>query len=729
MAEKITGAVLDVIVQKDNGWAVLQMQNKITGGNHPVFFKATGVFPTTVKKGVTLTLEGVWEDKGKYGRQFKTINFIEEAPQTAADMELYLSSELVKGVGPALAKKIVATFGDKTFDILDNHPEKLLTISGIGKEKLKMIADSWSQHKEERNTLLFLRKLDVSSNMAIKLYQKYGSGIVTTIKQNPYMLVKLVRNFGFKKADAIASKMGFPPDFPGRVKAGITHVIDAANSEGSTAVPTGDLIIAACSLLDLPNNVVAKNLAEMVKSQEVFNSPSKAPESEPADSIYPAWLYRCEMGIAENIRRLMEFSLTPIVQMQLHTQDIASLTPYAEKLSVKQKQAIAHALHYPVTVLTGGPGTGKTSCLKALVDILYSHNIDFVLAAPTGRAAQRMGETTGYKASTIHRLLGYNPDAGGFKFNDDHQLPQEFFIIDEMSMVDAYLLDSLLKAVPDNAHVFLIGDADQLPSVGAGNVLNDIIARGIVPTTKLTEIFRQDDKSFIVINAHRINQGEMPIFLNDVQKNKDFFFFQNETPDDIAATVVELVTEKIPKQFGFDAKTQIQVLSPKYAGVIGVKEMNARLQQLINPPDTYKKERKAGERVFRVGDKVMQLVNDYDLNVFNGDIGYIQSINDSMMTIEFGNSYVSYPYDKLDSLTLAYCCTVHKSQGAEFDAVVIPFHESQFPMLRKNLAYTAITRAKKLVVLVGSKKAIAISVKNNMMENRHTGLALFLQQN
>jgi len=724
MSEQISGVIKHVVLQKENGWAVVRL---MADAPYNAEITVTGVFPK-LKSGIPLHIEGDWVENKRWGKQFKAENFLSARPKTAYEMELYLSSNLVKGIGPATATKIVKKFGDQTFDILDNHPELLLTIEGIGKYKLKIIQESWNAQKADLDTLLYLRKIGISTQMAVKLYKEFGSKITSMIEANPYILVKKVRNFGFKKADQIAQNMGFGIDFPPRIRAGILHTLECACQEGHTAMEMGSLVGKASLLLDLPPESVAKALVDMIHKKEVIKAPAKTPDGEPVDCIYPSWLYYHEFGVAKHIHRLMSNQDTFVRSEMLYEQHLRNPSESAKKLRKTQNSAIALALKNPVTVLTGGPGTGKTSTLKALVELLNQAGVDFVLTAPTGRAAQRMAETTGFKASTIHRLLKYDPRTNVFLHDEKDPIKSNFFIIDEMSMVDAYLMDCLLRAVPDDAHVLMVGDADQLPSVSAGNVLNDIISSNIVPVTKLTEVFRQDEKSFITLNAHRINNCQMPVIPNDIQKCNDFFFFKADDPDAIANTVLELVTKKIPATFGFDPKTQIQVLAPMYRGDIGVDELNIRLQELLNPPYPSKKEHVFGKKIFRTGDKVMQLQNDYDLNIFNGDIGFIKDITDKGLVIDFTGEKVDYPFECLENLTLAYCATIHKSQGSEFDAVVMPYHESYSLMLRKNLTYTGITRAKKLVILVGTKRAVAISVSNNRVERRLTGLELFLKQ-
>lgn len=684
---------------------------------------AAGAFPP-LHVGMPIRVDGIWKTHPKYGKQLEVKAVETELPVEQEGLESFLAAGAIKGIGPTLAAKIIQKFGAKTRHILDHEPNRLLEVKGIKKGNLPKIIASWQQINHERDVMIFLVRMGLTPRMAMKVFNELGSATVQVVKKNPYELIKHVRGFGFLRADAVAMQMGIAPNSPFRIEACVRHVLDMTINSGHTHLPEHDLIGGVVALLKTHESYITDAITRMIERAEIIRIPINN-----VPVVYLGWLYRSEYGIAEHLMRLTEEKNTYLTAKHLYEKDPTEMTSQAKMLTKTQRQAITNALKYPISILTGGPGTGKTTVLRALVEIVKKAGVSLAQAAPTGRASQRIMETTQYNASTIHRLLGYTPENGGtFKANEEAPLDHNFIIIDEMSMVDVYLLHSLLRAVKTGSHILFVGDADQLPSVGAGNVLNDLIKSGKLPVTTLTEVFRQDDKSFIVYNAHRINKGEMPIIINDTKKNNDFFFFLFDEPADIAKQVVELVTDRIPKTFGFKPKQEIQVLAPMHKGDVGVANFNSHLQAILNPPHPGKKERTYGkDLVFRVGDKVMQLKNDYTLEIFNGDVGYIRDITeDGPLIIEFTGKEVEYPADNLENLTLAYCATIHKSQGSEFPCVVIPVHMSQRIMLKRNLIYTAVTRAKQVVVLVGQKQAMGLAVSNDMVETRFTGLITFM---
>jgi len=702
----------------DNHFAVLRMKNT----EKDETFTAVGHFPF-VGEGEMFELKGEWTEHPVYGPQFKVEVYRISVPATVRGIEKYLGSGLIKGIGPKTAKKLVERFGRDTLNIIQYHPERLTEVEGIGEVKAKQIAREFEQQRDIQDVMLFLQSNGVSPTYAVKIYKEYGQETIQLIKENPYRLADEIFGIGFKTADKIAQNMGIKKDSRYRIAAGIKHVINEFVSEGHTYAPMDELVKRGEKILEVSGDSLQEIVEELKESREVV-----VEETEERKAVYLPPYYYAEKGVAERLSKLARVPVTPIpVDVEDEIERIQKSTGIW--LSTGQKEAVKKIVKNGVVVVTGGPGTGKTTVINCILEVLERQGMYAALAAPTGRAAKRMTEATGREAKTLHRLLEFSYSQGRgmeFKVNEDEPLEADVVIIDEVSMVDLLLMYNLLKAVPFGARLVLVGDVDQLPSVGAGNVLKDIIDSGKIQVVHLTEIFRQARESMIVVNAHRINRGEFPI-LNRAEK--DFFLDEKEDPQDILETVLELCSRRIPEFAAFNPLEDIQVLTPMRRTCIGVDNLNRELQKILNPPSHDKEEKKVGGMVFREGDKVMQTKNNYKKEVFNGDTGKIVEIDN-----EEGVVYVKYPdgegervveYEgyEAEELVLAYAISVHKSQGSEYPVVVMPVSTQHYLMLQRNLLYTAITRAKELVVLVGTRKALAIAVNNNKPAKRYTLLA------
>ena len=634
-----------------------------------------------------------------------------------------------------LAERIVAKFGDQTLDVIETNPERLLDVPDIGQKRARLIAAAWQEQQHVKQIMLFLHSHGVSTNLAIKIYKQYGDKSLAIVQNDPYRLSQDIYGVGFKTADHLAQALGLPSDHPGRIEAGVEYALSEISNDGHVYAPQGQLIERAAELLELESGNIMPALDRLASQGRIQRellpgvSSNLAPDhrgigEEQQDyrmpAIYLMPFYHGELAVAERLSALAthwptRLSDMPSAFLQLDT-----------SLSTEQQEAVQRALRSPVSVLTGGPGTGKTTAVRTLIEALESAHKTYALASPTGRAAKRLSQATGRPASTIHRLLGFSPGKG-FKHHTGNPLPTDFLVVDETSMLDLLLANHLLKALEPGTHLLLVGDVDQLPSVGAGDVLRDVIASGVVPVTRLSVIFRQASGSDIITNAHRINQGQFPVF---TRESNDFFLFPAETPEEAGNWVQELVCERIPNKFGLRWKDEIQVLSPMYRGAAGVAALNERLQAALNPPGVLKPEKRLFGQTFRPGDKVMQIQNNYDKDVYNGDIGFVQMIDaiDQTLSIDYENRQVIYDWTEADQLVLAYAVSVHKSQGSEFPAVIIPLVTQHYLMLQRNLLYTAITRAKAVCVLVGSRKAIHIAVQNNKVAQRFTALDWRLTQ-
>ncbi len=728
MPEQIEGSIERVtFYSEDSGYSVLKVkpeqrypQAQARDGTIAV----VGTMPQ-LGEGENAQFIGDWTTHPQYGLQFQAQQAIPLPPQTAQGIVNYLSSGIIKGIGPATAQKIVTTFGQRTIEILDEEPQRIHEVRGLKPQLAKKLIDIWADNRVMRNVMIYLQGLGISAKIAKRIYERYGATTQFVIDQNPYQLADDVFLIGFRKADQIARNMGLGRADMHRLRAGLLYALNELAREGHSYAPRELLLEKAAELLDVADDAA---LGQALQEQTSHNALRQdtlqpAPVGQAIDAIYLPHFFRAESESARLLASLAQCK-SQIIADHRKTDWNAYLKDLSEsnqaQLSPQQQNAVRAALTSKLSVLTGGPGTGKTTTLQMLIHALDAGRYKYSLASPTGRAAKRLGEATGKEASTIHRLLSFSPEDGGFEHDEDNPLPAEMVVIDEASMLDLRLFYSLLRALQPTAHLLLVGDIDQLPSVGAGNVLRDVIDSGIAKVTRLDQIFRQDDSSHIVSNAHRINQGAQPYTDNH---SKDFFFFNIEAPEAVAEQIVLLVRDKLPAREQLDAVRDIQVIAPMYRGAAGVHNLNSRLQAELNG-DIRTAELKLGNCVFRVGDKVMQTRNNYDKDVFNGDIGFIHSIDplDKSLQISMDGKLVNYEAMDLDNLMHAYCISTHRSQGSEYPAVVMPVLTQHWMMLQRNLIYTAITRAKRLVVLVGTRHALRIAVENNKVAQRHSGL-------
>jgi exodeoxyribonuclease V alpha subunit len=669
-----------------------------------------------IQVGQQVRCTGTWEVDPRHGRQFVVQKHTYELPTNKASIERLIASGFLKGVGPVFAAKIVRRFGTQTFSILDNEPEKLYTIEGLGKRRAKRIIESWKERTQEQELFAILCDWGISQTMAMKILRLWGSEALATIQKNPYQLAKDIHGIGFQAADAIAKRLGVADDAPTRIDAAIEYFLWELGNEGHTCLSVEAFLPLAEERLSLPAAVISPRLMAGFQNGEIVLF---TPSPERGLHVASKRLFFAEQHIASNLRRLLE---NP---SRLRSVDVPKAVAWAEQtlkmvFADKQKEAVAATLSNKVTILTGGPGTGKSTITRAIVTIYSMLTKQIVLAAPTGRAAKRLQEMTGHYSQTIHRLLKFNPGTGLFEHNVENPIPCDLLIVDETSMIDTPLACSLLEAIPSQSRLLIVGDVDQLPSIGPGTILKDLIESESIPTVRLTEIYRQAKHSKIIENAHRINHGEMPFLKNEWG---DFFFFPAKEPATICSTVLELVTQRIPEKFKFDAKREIQVLAPMRRGECGIEQLNVAFQNYFhnNGP-------KSGP--FVVNDKVIQMKNNYQKEVFNGDIGFVRVIDaeNGTICVEFDDRHVVYDGSDMDQLSLAWAVSIHKYQGSEAPCVVIPLHTQHFKLLNRNLLYTAVTRGKKLVVLVGSAQAIGIAVHQENSEQRQTNLKTALRQ-
>lgn len=703
-----------------DGYSVLRL--KVRGRRDLV--TVVGSFVSVVP-GEVLRLRGAWTRHPKYGEQFRAEHYETLSPDTVEGIRKYLGSGLIKGIGPEMAKRIVKAFGASTLDVIDTQPERLLQVDGVGPKRLKMIIKAWDDQKEIREVMIFLKSHGVSAALATRIFKEYGKESLTVLRENPYRTAMEVSGIGFVTADKIARNLGFGPDSEKRAEAGLHYVLFRAAEEGHVCLPRNRLLDEAGKLLETPVDVLEKGLEALAATGRVVLESVPEPVAGSMGDAVIVFLrgyHVAETQLAGRLSYLTSFAKRfPPAKIDDAVTAVTSRLPFP--LAPLQLEAVRKALTEKVMVITGGPGTGKTTLVKAVCAAYRRLGARVALTAPTGRAAKRLSETTGHDAATIHRLLEYSPATGGFQRNEQRPLTADCLIVDEASMLDTLLAHHLLKAVAPKTTVIFVGDVDQLPSVGAGNVLQDIIASQVFPVVRLTEIFRQARQSLIVVNAHRIREGSFPIN-GSAQEGRlsDFYFIEKDDPEEVLRVVVELCTSRIPKRFGMDPVDDIQVLSPMHRGVVGAQRLNQILQEALNPKG-HAVER-AG-KVYRVGDKVMQLRNNYDKEVFNGDLGRIRAVDEENQEIRvlMDGREVTYDFSELDEMTHAYAVSVHKSQGSEYPAVVVPIVTQHYMMLQRNLLYTAVTRGRKLVVLVGSRKALAIAVRNDRIQKRHTLLA------
>ena len=690
--------------------------------------------------GSVLLIDGNWKVDAKYGRQFLAESWEETMPATVFGIEKYLGSGLIKGVGPKFAKKIVQQFGTDTLEIIETDVQRLLEVSGIGRKRVDKIAESWERQKEIKNVMLFLQDHGVSTAFAAKIYRQYGNESIPKVKENPFRLADDIWGIGFKTADSIAMKLGIEKEAFIRLRSGIMYTLSELADEGHVYAEREQLIKKASELLEAEDTSIIMTMDQMLKDEELIREKMMVPqfaedEVAPEDAakeiekecIYLPPFYYAEVGVANKLKKLAAEPATDRLWVSLMkarqetgnpelsvSVDKIQKTVHMEYDEV-QVEAIRRAATAKVLVLTGGPGTGKTTTTQGIIAAYRTFGLKILLAAPTGRAAKRMTEATGLEAKTIHRLLEFKPPEG-YQKNEETPLEGDVLIVDECSMIDIVLMNALMKAIPPHMRLILVGDIDQLPSVGAGNVLRDVIDSDVFPVVRLTRIFRQAQTSRIIMNAHKINAGQMPDISNG--KNTDFFFIAQEDPDEAVKKIVELVQKNLPRYYQTPA-SQIQVLTPMQRGVVGATNLNMALQEALNPQGEGL--RRSGF-VYRPNDKVMQIKNNYDKEVFNGDIGIIESVDlqDRTLLVNFDNRSIEYDATELDELVHAYATTIHKAQGSEYPIVVMPVLMNHFVMLQRNLVYTGITRAKKILVMVGTKKALAYAVRNVTVTKRNT---------
>jgi len=673
--------------------------------------------------GEILEMKGEWTNHPRYGEQFRIARYTSKVPATVAGIERYLGSGLIKGIGPVMAKRVVSRFGERTLEVIEQDIHRLAEVDGIGQKRIGMIAKAWDEQREIRNVMLFLQSHGVSSGYATKIFKQYGDRSIQVVRENPYRLATEIFGIGFVTADRIAGKLGFLKDAPLRAEAGTLYVLQQLADEGHVFYPYEPLIARCCEMLEAEREGIVQAIGMLCEKQRIVIedlNESVTALKENHKAVYLAKYHLCETSVANRLRSLL---ISPKSIRAIDTENAVKWVQsrLTIRLAREQVAAVRCAAENKIMVITGGPGTGKTTIIQALLKIFSRLGVKILLTAPTGRAAKKMSETTGFEAKTIHRLLEYSLQKGGFQRNEDRPLDVDLLVVDEVSMVDTILMHYLLKAVPPGATLILVGDVNQLPSVGAGNVLKDIIDSGAVPVVTLNEIFRQARESLIVVNAHKINQGAMPLVRAEGQGDEDFFFVEQEDPEKALHIILELVSSRIPRRFGFDPVKDLQVLTPMHKGVVGAGNLNTALQEALNPGEATLVR---GQSSFRVNDKVMQIRNNYDKEVFNGDIGTIARIDPELreLVISFDGRNIPYDFLDLDEVVLAYAISVHKSQGSEYPAVVIPVMPQHYMLLQRNLIYTAVTRGKHLVVLVGSKKALGMAIQNDKTERRYTRL-------
>ena len=703
----VSGAVKRIIFRNpENGFCVLSVEAR--GFKDPVVVVGQG---PEVNEGETVTVTGTWKSHKKFGRQFAADLIHPSSPQTEQGMRTYLSSAAIQGIGQVYAEKLVKAFGDDLFNVIEFKPGRLREVDGIGAKRARKIKEAWDRHRSQRDAMLFLHEHGIGAALGARIYRTYGPSTIKTVAENPYRLSSDIRGIGFRTADTLAMKVGFDEGDIRRVRAGLIHLVGEAADRGSCGIVVAELVSQAASLLGIDESLAEEGVEAEFNARGLIKT-----EIDSAACAFLPDLHKAEQFIADRIRSLLE-GRPP---WKAINSDRA--IPWVERennieLGDSQERAVRLAVSGKFTIITGGPGVGKTTIVNAILRILAAVKVKLKMCAPTGRAARRLTEATGRTAFTIHRLLLFDPETGGFRHDRSNPLKCDLLVVDEASMIDAKLMSSLLLAVPDSAAVILVGDVDQLPSVGPGQVLGDIIESETVPVVRLMEVFRQAAASRIVLNAHRINAGKAPD-MSRPESGSDFYFVPAQEPEDAVGKVLKLVCERIPDRFGMDPIQDTQVLCPMIRGSVGVQSLNEQLQAALNPDRLNAVERFG--RVFAVGDKVMQTHNNYEASVFNGDIGYVAAVRhgDERMEVDFDGRLVELEFDDLDGLAPAYAVTIHKSQGSEFPAVVIPIMNQHYVMLRRKLLYTGVTRGKRLVVLVGQSNAVRMAVRGRDSQNQ-----------
>jgi len=712
----IEGAVARITyVSEESQYVVARLD--VAGRPDPVTIVGTVL---SLTPGETLRVHGRWSHHPKFGEQFRVDRYEPIVPATITGIQKYLGSGMIKGIGPVFAKRLVETFGAETLQVIETAPARLAEVPGIGPKRQQRIATAWAEQREIREVMLFLQGHGVSPAYAVKIFKTYGQAAIAAVRENPYRLARDIRGIGFKTADKIARELGVPADSPLRATAGILHTLQEFTDEGHVYVPEAELLRATEETLEIPAVLLPEALAALVSDEAVVVEPISA-----GRAVYLTALHVSETQVARRAADLLRAprAVSPI--------DMTHALAWVEQktglaLTEEQRQAVCLALQEKLLIITGGPGTGKTTILQAVIRLLEEKKLRIHLASPTGRAAKRLAEVTGHEATTLHRLLEWNPREGGFQRNARNPLETDFVVVDEVSMLDILLTHHLLQAIPLTATLLLVGDADQLPSVGPGTVLRDLLGVAGIPAIRLTTIFRQAARSRIVSNAHRVNRGQLPdLSVPAADQAQDFFFLSEEDPARLQQLIVDLAHRRLPARYGLDPLADIQVLTPMHRGPIGAGQLNAALQAALNPPRAGAAELLRGGRIFRVGDRVLQLRNNYDKAVFNGDMGRIAEIDPTQQAVmvQVDDREVSYDFCDADELTLAYAMTVHKSQGSEYPCVILVMHPTHYPMLQRNLLYTALTRAKRLLVVVGTQKALAIATRNDAIRRRFSRLA------
>ena len=668
--------------------------------------------------GETLELRGRWTMNPRFGRQFAVETFSPRLPVTIKGLEKYLGSGLIKGIGEHYAGRIVKKFGLDVLDILEKSPERLREVSGLGAKRIEMIKRTWHEQRQTRSLVMFCQEHDISVTFARRIFKQYGDQAMATLSRNPYQVALDVQGIGFKTADAVATKLGIAHDSPQRVEAGLVHILQEMTEDGHAFCPYEEFVERAGEMLGVGPEKINPALRRLHENQQMHLE--TLPDGTRA--CYLDWMWHHEVAVAEMFGRLLAVQ-KPYPPIDADREIAEFEKQFHFTFAARQREALQAAVRGGVMVITGGPGTGKTTLVRGIIEILRSRGLGILLAAPTGRAAKRLSEATRMDAATVHRMLKYKPDRGGFFMDEEHPLRAELVIVDECSMMDVPLTYHFLRAVKPTTSLILVGDADQLPSVGPGNLLGDIIESGVIPVVRLTEVFRQAQRSRIVTNAHRINQGEFPsLGAGDSHGAGDFYFVERKEPEAAVETIKEMVKQRIPARFGLDPIGDIQVITPMHRGLLGTTHLNNELQELLNPSPNYVI---VGAKKLKAGDKVMQVRNNYDKDVFNGDIGRIVTLDRERqcVRVNFDGRLVEYDFSELDELQLSYAISVHKSQGSEYPAVVMPLHPQHYIMLQRNLLYTGVTRARRLVCIVGTKQALGMAVRNDKTQRRFTGLA------